>query len=427
MNKDVKFDNIRRAIFNWHKDNNRKIFNIKDPKVRLHEPTFGAEEISAFTEQLISTNVTMGKKVIDFEKKYCELMDFKFGVSNNSGSSANLLMLAAISNKDYYKRLNPGDEIIIPSLTWSTSVWPIVQYGMIPNFVDCDTSTLNLDTDLIIKAINSKTKAIMAVSIYGNPCNFDVLQDICKKYNLLLIEDSCESMGAKYRNKFVGSFGLISSFSFYFSHHITTLEGGMCVTKSEELAELMTIIRAHGWIRQIKHKKKYIEKFPDFDPKFLFVNEGYNLRITEPQASMGIIQLKKLFKFINSRKKNAQFFLKKLSKYENYLSFQKETKNGSHSWFGFIIIVRENSKFDRKQLCDYLNENGIETRVIVAGDLSKQPGMKLFPHKISGNQANSNLVMKNGFSIAVHQSLCDESKDYTVKIFDKFFKSKGIS
>ena len=214
MKNNHKFDCVKKSIFDWWDKNHNNNFDIKKPLVRLHEPTFGPEEITVFTEQLLTTNVTMGEKVREFENKYCELMGFNYGVSNNSGSSANLLILAALSNNQYKNKLNPGDEIIIPALTWSTSLWPIIQYGMIPSFVDCDRTTLNLDKDSILKAINSKTKAIMAVSIYGNPCDFDMLLDICRKYNLILIEDSCESMGAMYRGKYIGSFGVASSFSF---------------------------------------------------------------------------------------------------------------------------------------------------------------------------------------------------------------------
>ena len=254
----------------------------------------------------------MGRKVKDFERKFSSKFSFKYGVTSNSGSSANLLMIAALSSckKKYIKK---DDEVIVPALTWSTSVFPLSQYNLVPVFVDSDLMTLNIDTNKIEEAITPKTRAIMVVHIYGNPCKMDEIVKIAKKHNLILIEDSCESMGSFYKGKAVGSFGIASSFSFYFSHHITCMEGGITVTKDFELSETMKIIRSHGWIRNVEKPEVFHKKFKDIDKKFLFVDEGYNLRITEPQAVMASKQLEKLNSFVNIRKKNAKL-LKSLLK-----------------------------------------------------------------------------------------------------------------
>ncbi|WP_421781073.1 DegT/DnrJ/EryC1/StrS family aminotransferase [Kiloniella litopenaei] len=420
------FQEVENAIEKWWSQNHKPSFNPDEPKVKLHDPTFGPEEITAVTKQLLTTYVTMGEKVQEFEKLYCKQYGYTHGVSNNSGSSANLLMLAALTNPHYKGGLNPGDEVIIPALTWSTSLWPIIQNNLVPCFVDSDLDTLNISPNAIEEAIGPRTKAIMAVPVYGNPCDYDALLDICERHNLILIEDACESMGARYKGKSVGSFGKVSSFSFYYSHHITTLEGGICVTEDFELAELMRIIRAHGWVRHVEDRQKWLDLYPDIDPKFLFVNEGYNLRITEPQAAMGLIQVPKLDGFINARKSNAEFYQTNLGKYSEYLTFHKPTKQAEHSWFGYAMVIKETAPFSRTEICDFLNKKGIETRTIIAGNLARQPGTLLYPHRVSGSLAIADHVMTNGFSIGVHQGLESEAKKYVVSTFDEFFKSYGF-
>ncbi len=416
--------NLEIAIKKCWDDKKDNIFNIQKPKVRLHEPTFGPEEIIAFTNQMLTTKVTMGEKVKEFEKAYCKKYSYQHGVSNNSGSSANLLMLSVLTSKLTENCLNKGDEVILPALTWSTTVWPVIQMGLIPVYVDCNLDTFNIDTNKIENAISKKTKAIFSVPIYGNPCEMDDILAICKQHDLSLIEDCCESMGAMYKNKYVGSFGRVASFSFYFSHHITTLEGGICVTNDHDLSEMMRIVRAHGWIRQVENKSKWTEKYKDFDPKFLFVNDGYNLRITEPQAAMGMIQLNKIDKFIENRKNNAKKYLNELNDLSDFFSFQSTTKDSENSHFGFPLVIRDTRHFDRNEICSYLNKCGIETRPIIAGNLARQPANKLFQHKVSGELKNSNTIMDNGFSVGVHQSLTDDAICYVTGKIKEFVKNK---
>lgn len=411
MKNKQKLEDAIRLCWNENINND---FNIDKPIVRLHEPTFNADEIIAFTNQMLTTNVTMGEKVKEFEKKYCSKYSYAHGVSNNSGSSANLLMLSVLTSDLTKNNLKKGDEIILPALTWSTTVWPVIQMGLVPVYVDCDVNTFNMDSNKIEEAISNKTRAIFSVPIYGNPCEMDDILSICKKHNLMLIEDCCESMGAKYKDKYVGSFGRVASFSFYYSHHITTLEGGICVTNDFDLSEMMRIVRAHGWVRQVEDRKKWTNLYKDFDPKFLFVNDGYNLRITEPQAAMGMLQIDKIDGFIKSRQENAAKYSNKLDHLKDFFSFQVSTKDAENSHFGFPLVLKNKKYFDRDEICNFLNKNGIETRPIIAGNLARQPANNLFEHRISGNLKNSDFIMDYGFSVGVHQSLSDDSINYVV-------------
>jgi len=335
-------------------------------------------------------------------------------------------MIAGLMSNLYSKKLKKNDEIIVPALAWSTSIFPLTQHGLKTVFVDCELETMNIDIKEVNKAISSKTKAILAIPIYGNPCDMDELKKICKKKNLVLLEDTCESMGAKYNSKFLGGFGLASSFSFYFSHHITCLEGGMTVTNDYELAEIMKIIRSHGWIRNIKEKEKWIKQFPEIDPKFLFVNEGYNLRLTEPQARMGITQIKKLDNFVKKRRNNAQILLSLMKEFSDFFIYQKEKKETLHSWFGFIIIIKNIKIINRNKLCKFLNQNGIETRAIVSGNFASQPVVKNFKHRIVGKLSNATKIMTNGFSIGIHQNLISNELKYIHQVFKKFLKEENL-
>ena len=316
--KKVNLKVIKEEIMNHCKNNFTNLFDIKKPLIKLHEPTFGHEEINAAIDVLLSRNVTMGKNVISFENSFSEKFKYKKSVSCNSGSSANLLAVAALSNLNMKNYLKPGDEVIVSALSWSTTVWPLIQLGLVPVIVDINLNTLNIDEKIIQDALSKKTKAIMPVHVYGNPCNMDELLRIAKKNKILIIEDCCEAMGAKYRGRTVGNFGEIGTFSFYFSHHITTLEGGMCVTNSIDLSERMKILRAHGWLRDIDYPEKYKNTTLGIDKKFAFVDVGYNFRITELQGAIGLKQLTKLDNFI---KKRRQVFLNWESIFKNYSSF----------------------------------------------------------------------------------------------------------
>lgn len=413
MKKETMLDNeIRILIEKRFNELNNFSFDIKNPKVRLHEATFGPDEIMAALDCLLTTHVTMGPKVKKFEREFSDCFGFNHGVMNNSGSSANLLAIAALTNPALENHLKPGDEVIVPALSWSTTVWPLIQCNLTPVIVDIDPLTLNIDPSEIEKAIGPKTKAVMIVPVYGNPCNMDKIVEICRSKNLILIEDCCEALGSYYDGKAVGSFGSVGTFSFYFSHHMSTLEGGITVTNDTEIAELMRILRAHGWVREVENKDKYLKQYPNFDPRFLFVNVGYNLRATELQGAMGSVQLPKLKSFVDVRRKNAQKWIKDFEEFDDILICQKETPKGYHSWFGFPITLTPKAPFSVAEIRSYLESEGIETRPIICGNIAAHPAMDLYKHRVSGDLKHANNVMIRSFSFGNHQFVSDESQQY---------------
>jgi CDP-4-dehydro-6-deoxyglucose reductase, E1 len=400
-------------------------FDPENPVVRLHEPTFAAQEINAAVDVLLSNRVTMGPKVKAFEREFAEAFTFNYGIMNNSGSSANLLAVAALTNVEIKDRLKPGDEVIVPALSWSTTVWPLIQYGLIPVIVDIDPDTMNIDPNEVEKAIGPKTRGVMPVHVYGNPCDMDALTNICEQYDLVLLEDCCEALGAYYDGIPVGKFGKIGTFSFYFSHHMTTLEGGICVTQDVELAEMMRILRAHGWIREVDNPTPYVERYPEFDPRFLFVNLGYNLRATELQGAMGSVQLPKLSGFVKARRLNTKEWQKKLSVWSDFLNFQLETPKAMSSCFGFPMLISRDAPFERAELTSYLNEANIETRPIICGNIALQPAMKLYEHRVVGDLQYSTNVMNNGFSVGNHQAVDARARGYVANMIEEFMGTKG--
>jgi len=252
----------------------------------------------------------------------------------------------------------------------------------------------------------------------------DAIMSLAKKHDLFVIEDCCEAMGAMYDNKHVGTFGNVGNYSFFFAHHITTMEGGISVTNDFDLTETMKILRAHGWSRESKEHQKYIEMYPDIDPRFIFINQGYNLRPTELNAAMGAIQLPKLDHFNDLRRNAAAYLLKNLAKYAEYFHFQQETPKGKSVWFGFSMIVKDSAPFDVKDITTYLKNNRIESRPIIAGNMTRHPGVKMLPHRISGNLDSADMVMKNGFSFGCHQGTDLKACQYIVEIIDRFIKEK---
>ncbi len=402
-------------------------FDPKNPVVRLHEPTFSAGEINAALECLLSTYVTMGPKVKKFEETFASTFGWTDGVMNNSGSSANLLAVAALANPATKDGLKAGDEVIVPALSWSTTVWPIIQCGLIPVIVDIDPATFNIDPNEIEKAIGPRTRAVMIVPVYGNPCAMDAIVDICKRRHLILIEDCCEALGAYYDGKPVGKFGRVATFSFYFSHHLTTLEGGITVTDDFELAELMRILRAHGWVREVKDRNRWLKQYPEFDPRFLFVNVGYNLRPMELSGAMGLVQLPKLAKFVDTRRENSAWFRRELAQYGDFFDFQEEQPKGRHSWFGFPIRVKSTAGVKVTELTGALNSRNVETRPIIAGNIARQPALKLFEHRVVGDMKHSNAVMDGAFSFGNHQDVDSGARTYVAEQVRAFLRSRALA
>lgn len=400
-----------------------KYLQSMNMNIKLHEPTFGEEEIQAATEQMRTTYVTMGAKVREFEGQCAEHFGSSHALMCNSGSSANLLAIAALANPAWPNRLKPGDEVIVPALSWATSVWPIIQYGLIPVFVDCDLSTYNFDYEKLEQAITPMTSAIMVVHVYGNPCHMDRIMEMARKYNLYVVEDTCESMGAAFGDKNVGTYGDIGTMSLYYSHHITSFEGGLCFSGNHHLLDLMRILRAHGWSRESDFHDTHQAANPGIDPRFIFVNIGYNLRPTEVQAVIGMKQLPKLDGFVENRRKSWTNYRLNLDKYGSFFKFQQQQMGAAASWFGFGIVLSEKCPFSLKEITSFLQKNGVETRPIIAGNIARHPAMKMFVHRVSGSLENCDIIMNRGFAIGCHQAITPHQQEYVTDVFDQFMKS----
>ena len=365
----------------------------------LASTTWDEEEISAATQLLNSGELTMGKQVKEFEEQFANYIGTEYAVMFNSGSSANLAMLAAIKYAKNSK-LSDGDQIIVPAVSWSTTYYPINQMGFVLDFVDIDLNTLNIDIAQVEKKITSKTKAIFTVNLLGNPSNLIALKEIANRYNLILLEDNCESLGASISGKLAGSFGHMSSHSFYFSHHICTMEGGMVNTDSKELMETLVSIRAHGWTRGLEpNNSVHPRSNNEWDELFRFVLPGYNLRPIELSGAIGKVQLRKFPKFLEFRRQNAKHFSSLLQNSRNY---KIQSEYGESSWFGFSIILQENLLGARERLINYLTEKDISTRPIVAGNFTLNPVMKHLKFNTLPTLTNSNIIHHQGFFIGNH-------------------------
>lgn len=363
-------------------------------KYPLSDDTWGPEEIEAINEVIASRRFTMGAKTREFEEMFAAYFGSKYAVMVNSGSSANLIAIAALI---YSRKLNKGDEVIVPAVSWSTTYFPLYQYGLKLKFVDIDLYTLNIDINQIESAISKKTKAIFAVNLLGNPNEYDKILDICNKYGIILIEDNCEAMGAKFKKKYTGTFGIIGTFSTFYSHHICTMEGGMAITNDEELYHYMLSLRAHGWTRDVPHTSKIYQKsLDDFYESFNFILPGYNLRPLEIEAAVGIEQLKKLVRFVSIRRNNAKCFKNLLLDNRNVI-IQK--KIGQSSWFGFSIVLKNELEGERNNIIKKMVKNGIEVRPIVAGNIIRNSTVKYFDCIIHNRLKNADYVHNNGFFI----------------------------
>ena len=387
-------------------------------KYALATNSWGIEEVKAIHRVIDDNITTMWDKVKQFEREFAKYINSKYAVMVNSGSSANLLMTAAL----FYKKDNPlkrGDEIIAPAVSWPTTYFPLHQYGLKIKFVDIDLMTLNYDLNALENAVTNNTKAIMAVNLLGNSNDFDQINKIINNRDIYLIEDNCESMGAEYKNKKTGTFGFMGTFSTFFSHHMSTMEGGLIVTDDEEIYHILLSIRAHGWTRNLPKKNKITKDKSDdkFDEFFRFVLPGYNVRPIEMEGAIGLEQLKKLPEFIVNRISNANYF-KKVFKDTPWFYTQKEI--GVSSWFGFSLILKEDVNVKRKQLTNYLLENDIDVRPIVAGDFTKNEVLKYFDYELHGEMNNAHYLDNNGFFIGNHQTEIHDKIDYLFTVIKDY-------
>ena len=381
-------------------------------KYSLSNDTWDIQEIEAAHKVIDSRYFTVnGPHVKQYQEDFAKKFGSKYAVMSNSGSSANLLTMAALV---YSGRLQRGDEVLVTAVSWSTTYFPICQMGLKIRLVDIDLGTLNVDPDALEAAITPATKAVMVVNLLGNPNEFDRIRKICDEHNLIMLEDNCESMGATYEGKEAGTFGLIGSFSTYFSHHLCTMEGGMNVTDDEELYHYMLSIRSHGWTRHLPDSSKIYKKLNDpFYESFNFIMPGFNVRPLEIEAAAGIEQLKKLDAFIEQRRVNAKLFKERIEK-ETDLLTQQET--GKASWFGFAIILPEEKKGKRNAYIEALNAADIEVRPIVAGNFARQKALQFLDYSISGELKNADYIHENGFFVGNHSIEMSENINLLIDV-----------
>ena len=368
----------------------------------LIENPYRKKDLNAAKKVISSGRITIGKHTDLFEKKFSNKLKNKYSLMVNSGSSANLLAIQCLINPYRKKRLRIGDEILIPALCWSTSLWPIIQSGLKPVFVDIDPKTLNIDLNLLQKKITNKTKAIMLVHVLGNSTEMDLLLKIIKKNKLILIEDTCESLGSKFKNKYLGTFGELSTFSFYSSHQISSGEGGMICCKTEEDYEIIKALRSHGWLRGLKNEKKISRKYKHLDKRFIFYNSGFNLRPTDISAAIGLSQFNDFDKLKFLRNVNRDKIINKLksnNKIRNSLIFIEPNNLVLPSWFSIPILMKNKNK--KKLFIKKIEQKGIETRPIISGNFLKQPAIKKYKIKNIEKFPCSDLINDCGFFIGI--------------------------
>ncbi|HHD0646052.1 TPA: DegT/DnrJ/EryC1/StrS family aminotransferase [Campylobacter coli] len=384
-------------------------------KYTLASSTWDEKELQAIQDVIKSDMFTMGTKVAEFEKDFAKFTGSKYAVMTSSGSTANLIATAALF---YTKnpKLKRGDEVIVPAVSWSTTYYPLYQYGLKLKFVDIDLETLNYDLEALSSAISDKTKMIMVVNLLGNPNDFDAINDLIKGKDIILLEDNCESMGAEYKGNQAGTFGIMGTFSTFFSHHMATMEGGFVVTNNEELYHILLCLRAHGWTRNLPKENLVANKSDDwFSESFRFVLPGYNVRPVEMSGAIGIEQLKKLPMFLKYRRENAKLFCKY---FQNHPEFIIQKEIGSSSWFGFSLVIRPNSKLQRKDIIKKLKENGIEYRPIATGDFTQNEVIKYFNYEIHNELKNAKYIHERGFFVGNHQFSIGEQINLFKKVLD---------
>ncbi len=435
-----KIEELKKEIFSKVKEfyilkhKNQAVIPGKDI-IPFARRTYNEKEIISLVDSALDFWLTTGKYARKFETEFAHFIGVSHCLLVNSGSSANLLAITALtSTKLKEKRIKSGDEVITVAAGFPTTINPIIQNNLIPVFADVDLETYNIKVEYLEKAITDKTKAIILAHTLGNPFNLDVVMKFANKHNLYVIEDCCDAVGSQYKDRNVGTFGDISTYSFYPAHHITMGEGGAVVTNNPELARIIKSYR--DWGRDCycesgidntcgkRFKSKYGELPYGYDHKYVYSHIGYNLKITDMQAAIGVEQLKKLPKFIDKRKRNFKILKKGLEKFEDYLILPKAENGSDPSWFGFPITVKENKIVSKNDIVQYLESNKIMTRHLFAGNITRKPAYKNINYRIVGELKNTDYIMNNTFFIGVYPGISKEHLDYILKIFNKYFQQK---
>jgi CDP-6-deoxy-D-xylo-4-hexulose-3-dehydrase len=393
---------------------------------------YNEKEIVNLVDASLDFWLTAGRYAEKFEKKFADFLGMRYCLLVNSGSSANLLAVTALTSPFLgNKRLMPGDEVVTTACGFPTTLNPILQNNLKPVFIDVELGSYNIQAEKIEKAITKKTKAIFTAHTLGNPVNIGIIRKIVKKHNLWWIEDNCDSLGSKYKGEYTGTFGDISTSSFYPPHHLTMGEGGAVLTNDPVLRRIMMSFRDWGrdcWCDTGKDntcKKRFTQKFGDlplgYDHKYVYSHIGYNLKVTDMQAAIGVAQLEKLPAFIEARRKNFKFLYSTFKKYEDYFILPMTEEHSEPSWFGFPVLVKNTAPFRRADIVNYLEDNKIATRMLFGGNLIKQPAYKNIKYRLIGDLKNTDSVMNNLFWIGVYPGLTRDMLNYIQNTLYKFF------
>jgi len=379
----------------------------------LVDSSYDNQEVISCISTLLSGQLTMGERVKEFETQFAKKVGSPYAVMCNSGSSANLLAFAAITNPLRSQRLKIGDRVAIPAVCWSTSMWPIIQMGLIPVLVDVDPETLNMSIPSLKRAVvESGIKAILMVHILGNATSISDVLEIARNSNLFIIEDTCEALGTTFNRQWLGTIGDFGTYSTYFSHHMTTIEGGMIVAKTQEDCDLLRCLRSHGWSRELSNRSFHEQSNPDIDPRFLFVNIGYNLRPMEIQAAFGLEQITRLDDMNQQRKNNVRRLRESIVSnplWNKQFTFPEETKDLDPCWFGFPLLF--NFPINYKWVINKLLEYGIDTRPIVSGNFAIQPALKLYKVDLSLGPFNgAQFIHERGIFVGCHSKPLEDQR-----------------
>ena len=403
-------------------------------EVPVSGKVIGSLELQNMVEASLDGWLTTGRFNQQFEEKLSKFLGIKCLLTVNSGSSANLIAFSTLTSPKLKDRaIQKGDEVISVAAGFPTTVNPIIQFGAIPVFIDVKIPTYNIDENLVESAITKKTKAIMLAHTLGNPFNVKKIKEICEKYNLWLIEDSCDALGSKFDNQNVGTFGDLATLSFYPAHHITMGEGGAVFTNSKKLERIAESFRDWGrdcYCEPGKDNtcnKRFGWQLGDlpfgYDHKYTYSHLGYNMKITDMQAACGLAQLDSLNEFISKRKNNFNFLYKNLKSLEEFLILPEPEKNSEPSWFGFPLTLKKSNQYSRRALIQYLSDNKIGTRLLFSGNLIKQPYMKNITFKVHEDLKNTDFIMENTFWIGLYPGLSTNHLEYSVNKILNFFKT----
>lgn len=435
-NKRKRIARIVREIFKERK----KLKKFKPGKtwVQYAGSVFDDKEVNAMINAILDGWFGLGQRAENLEKGLASYLGVKGSILTNSGSSANLLAIAGLSSPLLEGHLNFGDEVITPACGYPTTVSPLVQYGLVPVFIDVELGTYNINPEILESALSSKTRALFLPHTMGNPNDMDKIIDFCKKNKLFLIEDNCDSLGSEYKGEKTGSFGILSTQSFYPPHHITMGEGGAVNYNDERFERIVRSLRDWGracWCRgdekhrlgACRHRFDYKIDGKNYDHKYMFNQIGYNLKPIEPQAAMGVEQLKRISSFVKARRRNFTRLYNYAKKWEEFFILPKATEGSNPSWFAFVLTIRDGVGFNRFEITTYLEERMIQARPLFAGNILRQPGYRNIRHRVVGELKNSNKIMFDSFFVGIYPGLSNEAIDYIAHSIEEFlFKYKKI-